>query len=75
MLVVPGMSESLNFFFKRNKRYLDCPKCVFVVPVYEIHDDVEYLPKNKESLLQLIENGQARRFHCEVRFLTLSLTT
>ena len=72
MLVVPEMSESLNSFFDNDLDAARCQKCLFIVPIYEIHESVKNLPENKKALLQLIKKGLARRFHVKVRFQFLS---
>ena len=38
-------------------------KCAFVLPVYEISDEVADLPSQKGELLSLIKSGKARGFH------------
>ena len=38
-------------------------KCAFVVPVYEISNQVEQLPKDKIELLGLLKNKLSRPFH------------
>ena len=68
MLVVPGMSESLNSFFDNDVDAARCQKCLFVIPIYEIHESVKNLPENKRALLQLLDKNLTRRFHVEVRF-------
>ena len=37
--------------------------CAFVIPVYEIANDVDRLPEDKDQLLQLVKNKLARPFH------------
>ena len=67
MLVVPGMSDSLDSYFNENGAAIACQKCTYVVPAYEIHRSVEYPPEDKQVLLQLIKKRLARRFHVKVR--------
>lgn len=45
-----GMFERLNLFLEG----VDCHKCAFVVPAYEIHESQKFIPANKVALLQLI---------------------
>ena len=38
-------------------------KCAFVIPVYEISNDVKQLPETKADLLQLVSQKLSRPFH------------
>ena len=37
--------------------------CAFVIPVYEIENEVDHLPEDKNQLLKLVKNKLARPFH------------
>ena len=64
MLIVPDMAESLEIFL--DGPHGNCWNCTYIVPVYEIHDDVQFLPKDKETLIELLNKKLARRFHVKV---------
>ena len=40
-----------------------CDKCAFVVPVYEIADNVTRFPANKTELITYLRANKAREFH------------
>ena len=67
MLVVPGMADSLDSFFKRHEAAATCKKCTYITPVYEIKKEITTMPKSKKELLELKKKGLARPFHIEVR--------
>ncbi|XP_068230454.1 beta-1,4-glucuronyltransferase 1-like [Palaemon carinicauda] len=66
MITPPSMSENMTKFFNNNEESKSCTKCVFVVPVYEVHDTANFRPKDKQELIGLINNGLARRYHIKV---------
>lgn len=66
MLTPPYMADNLTGFLDTTKDPVPCWKCAYVVPVYELHDTVTYLPNDKMDLLRLILKGKARRYHTKV---------
>lgn len=65
MIPVQGMSEQLNEFTTRNATKT-CKKCAFVIPTYEIHNNVTTNPVDKDELKVLLESKLAQRFHIKV---------
>jgi hypothetical protein len=41
----------------------NCSKCAFVLPTYEIRQNVTKIPNSKAELMQYIHEGKARRYH------------
>ncbi|XP_042877317.1 beta-1,4-glucuronyltransferase 1-like [Penaeus japonicus] len=66
MLASPHMAENLNGFLSTMERTEPCVKCIYVVPVYEIHDSVQRFPENKKELLELERKNLAQVFHVKV---------
>lgn len=73
--IVPsvGLHNSFILYAKENNLFTvnSGEKTVWVVPVYEILENME-IPKTKQELLKMVENGTARPFyvkacfHCQV---------
>merc|ERR1719394_598754 len=60
----------LEDFFNSQREPKQCQSsnssCAYVVPVYEIADDVTHLPTTKKELLALKKDGKARGFHSKL---------
>ncbi|XP_042877308.1 beta-1,4-glucuronyltransferase 1-like [Penaeus japonicus] len=65
MVAAPNMNRMLSSFLNTTMQSAPCKKCAYVVPLYEIQDDVQF-PSNKTELLDLIRDQKARIFHEKV---------
>jgi len=70
MIPSAHMAEKLEEFLAREE-VLECDKCAYVIPVYEIKSAIsrDSMPANKTELLFLLERYFARRFHQTVYLL------
>ncbi len=70
MIPNQGLDLSLDEFLtsEEGKR---CDKCAYVIPVYEISNDVTHLPKDKTELLNYVSANQSRQFHMVLFFSSL----
>lgn len=50
-----SLATDLNHFLDGEK----CEKCIYVIPTYEIEEHAD-LPKNKQSLIELVKAKQAQ---------------
>lgn len=70
MIPIPNMANMLNTFLTMPEQ-MECEKCAYVVPVYEIKSTIgrDVMPSNKTELMILVERYFARRFHQTVYLL------
>jgi len=60
----PTMYQDLEAFLARQDELATpCDKCAYVIPTYEISDEVKSLPTNKTQLVDLVKSKKARQFH------------
>jgi len=61
MIPNEGLDLSLDEFLTSEGK--SCEKCAFVIPVYEISNNVTHLPKDKTELLSYVNANLSRQFH------------
>jgi len=61
MIPNEGLDLSLDEFLTSEGK--SCEKCAFVIPVYEISNNVTHLPKDKTELMNYVKANQSRQFH------------
>jgi len=65
--MIPGYSTMYQdleeFLAHQDKLETPCDKCAYVIPTYEISDEVKTLPANKTNLVELVKDKKARQFH------------
>lgn len=62
---VIGLAHQLDVFLTTSERARSCPKCVYVVPTYEMSERLP-VPRTKTELLETIKKKQSRPFHAKV---------
>lgn len=67
------LSNDLNVFLTETQN-TPCEKCAYVIPVYEISNNITVMPLNKQELLELINRKQARPFHSSVFYKNQGLS-
>lgn len=65
ILPVRQLAQDLDVFLRGTNPAIFCPKCVYVVPTYEMSEKLP-LPRNKAELLERINRKQSRPFHAKV---------
>lgn len=65
ILPVHRLAQDLDVFLGSTRHAKSCPKCVYVVPTYEMPERLP-LPRNKAELLERIRRKQSRPFHAKV---------
>ena len=71
MIPNQGLDLSLDEFLTIEGK--NCDKCAFVIPVYEISNDVTHLPKDKTELLNYVNANLSRQFHMVILVLAYKL--
>jgi hypothetical protein len=56
------IAEHLKMFLN-SKEANKCVKCAFVLPTYEIRQNISKVPSNKTELMQYVHEGKARRYY------------
>ena len=62
MIPIPNLDLELEQFLG-TVEVQSCSNCAYVVPTYEIHENVTDMPKDKDELVELFHDGLARSFH------------
>lgn len=62
---VAGLAQQLDVFLATSEQARSCPKCVYVVPTYEMSERLP-VPRSKTELLETIKRKQSRPFHAKV---------
>ncbi|GFR02476.1 beta-1,4-glucuronyltransferase 1 [Trichonephila clavata] len=65
ILPIAGLAHQLDVFLSTSSRGKSCSKCVFVVPTYEMPEQLP-VPRSKDELLERIRRKQSRPFHAKV---------
>ncbi|XP_035216751.1 beta-1,4-glucuronyltransferase 1-like [Stegodyphus dumicola] len=65
IMPVAKLAEQLNVFLGSSPHAKNCPKCVYVVPTYEMPERLP-VPQSKTELLDRIQMKQSRPFHAKV---------
>lgn len=63
--VQPSWTQRLAQFLLTPKA-LECSKCAFVLPLFELEHENRTLPTDKTHLRQYVDAGRARPYHAEV---------
>jgi len=61
----PSMYSKLNTFLK-TPRAVDCEKCAFVFPLYEIKNFDNRVPSSKKVLLEYVKKQSAQIYHTRI---------
>ncbi|GBO04498.1 Beta-1,4-glucuronyltransferase 1 [Araneus ventricosus] len=65
ILPMLGLAHQLDVFLSTSPKGKSCPKCVYVVPTYEMPEQLP-VPRSKAELLERINKKQSRPFHAKV---------
>jgi len=65
MILSPGMDSRLDRLMS-SQEVSSCDKCAYVIPTYEISDNINIFPTDKNQLLPMIKNKTARAFHSKL---------
>ncbi|XP_054707673.1 beta-1,4-glucuronyltransferase 1-like [Uloborus diversus] len=65
IMPVPGLPRQLDVFLATSEHAHSCPKCVYVVPTYEMPERLP-VPKSKTELVERVRRKQSRPFHAKV---------